>query len=655
MFGTSTNTGFGGFGGNNNASAAPAWGQVNNQATCNPANEWLGDGKGTSVHIFKPTHSKEPQGSYINVYLQSIDLQPEYKKFNFLELRMQDYLQERIFGENPEANKPQPNNGTRTHPYAETREKDLVQNAFIHYQSITFMPQYKGNSFEELRMEDYRQGLVFASDTPSLGSASSSFGSSAFGNLSRPSGFGSTPAFAAAPSGFGTNAAASTGLSTSGFGTSSGFGAKPSTGFGATSAPATGFGTQAASGFGSSTFGATSAPAFGGFGASTASPFGSNAAQTKPAFGFGASQPQSGFGAASNSGTGFGNAAASGFGSTSSGGFGSTTSTGFGSTGTSGFGNTPSSGFGNTTSTGFGSSGTTSFGASTATGFGTSGFGSTSSGGFGNTASTGFGSTGTTGFGASAATGFGNTGFGTSTATGFGANATTGFSKTASTGFGAGGFGGQAAAPTGFGNTGFGGQAAAPFGGTQSSGFGSNPSLGTGFMTTQSTNSFGQASNSFSGLNSLQANNTTPAKPSASSLNPYGDILLFEEILKENPELLAPKAEAPNPPPVEEKKTVAEEENPFDIDVEQFFDQPITRFLFTEVPENKQLFFEPQIMGFSHNSPYSVCNSIPFHAPPLRYDVPLSKANITHMFYSNPPVSAIISPAQSEATPDSYP
>ncbi|KAJ9059569.1 hypothetical protein DSO57_1001109 [Entomophthora muscae] len=611
MFGSGANASFG-FGGNNTTSATPAWGQAaNNQFTINPATEWLGDGKGTSVHAFKPIASRETQATYGSVFFQSIMLQPEYKKFNHEELRMQDYLHGRLFGENPEANKILPNTGTRAYPYVETRDKDPITYTSIQYQSITFMPQYKGNSFEELRMEDYRQGLVFASDTHSPGSASSSFGSSAFGNLSRPSGFGSTPAFAtasAAPSAFGTNTAAS-----------SGFGAKPSTGFGATSAPATEFGTQAASGFGSSTFGATSAPAFGGFGASTASPFGSNAAQNKPAFGFGTSQPQSGFGAASNSGAGFGFGVQSAFGKPASTGFGVSATSGFGATGTSGFGNPSSSGFGNSTATGFGNA--------NPTGVGAGGFGANAAAGFGKTAPTGFG---TGGFGGQAAA---PTGFGINTATGFGNNTA-----------------------TGFGNTGFGGQAAAPFSANQSSGLGSNPSLGTGFMTSQPTNSFagfGQTSSSFSGLTNLQANTLTPAKPSAASLNPYGDILLFEEILKENPELLAPKVEAPISPPVEEKKKnlVEEEENPFDIDVSQFFEQPMKFDIPFGEPAHPHVPYELQYPtpGATSNP---VLNTALFSTPLPRGRISLSSTNINQSFYNNPaPASSSASQSDTKSKP----
>ncbi|KAG0228754.1 hypothetical protein BGW42_001996 [Actinomortierella wolfii] len=304
-----------------------------------------------------------------------------------------------------------------------------------------------------------------------FGSTGGGFGSTGgFGTQAQQPGFGST-GFGAATSqpstGFGGFGQTS---GTSAFGGSTGFGAKPTTGFGSTTtgfgaAPATtGFGGTSTGGFGTtggmiggqnSTISGTANPPFsaytekdpvsgqtsqyqsitampayrnysfeelrlqdyqqnrkfagqgGGFGAPSA--FGQQPTQT----GFGATQPTTGFGSTTT--TGFGGTS-TGFGT---GGFGTTGTTGFGSTApsTGGFGQQPqqqTTGFGMGTGTGFGSTGTTgAFGTSTtgATGFGgTTGFGATAAkpafGGFGATATS---QPATGGFGTTGGLGAGGT------------------------------------------------------------------------------------------------------------------------------------------------------------------------------------------------------------------------------------------------------
>lgn len=212
------------------------------------------------------------------------------------------------------------------------------------------------------------------------------FGAAAQPGAASPFGGGTTSAFGAAPSAFGSNPGA-----TSAFGTAksatSGFG-----GFG--SAPASTFGAQPAStGFGSA-FGTGSTTTTGGFGAAT-----------NPSTGFGApSATSGGFGSGTSAfggggGGGFG-AAASPFGpkpTASASPFGSTSVFGGGATqpATSAFGGGSTSGFGSGTS----AFGTPAPAASTGSVFG-SAFGSAAKSPFGSTAST-------SAFGAPASTGFG--------------------------------------------------------------------------------------------------------------------------------------------------------------------------------------------------------------------------------------------------------
>ncbi|KAF9352830.1 hypothetical protein BGX26_009367 [Mortierella sp. AD094] len=403
---------------------------------------------------------------------------------------------------------------------------------------------------------------AFGSTTGSFGAPSTGFGAAntGFGGAAQSTGFGATPATNA----FGS-APATTGFGGGGFGGST-------TGFGAQAQPQTGFG--------GSSFGATNTASatggFGGFGTNTATAggFGSGSGfGAKPATtGFGA-QPTTGFGAAAN--TGFGGAT-SGFGGGGmlGGGMGATGGTGTvnpafapfvekepatgqnshyqsitampqyraysfeelrlqdyqqgrkfpgqgaGFGGASTFGQQPAAtGFGAQPSTGFGSSNTTS---------GIGGFGSGSTG-FGNTTTAGFGSTPAFGSTAPASTGFGgqtaapSTGFG-ATSGAFGAQPTTGFGATSGTGgFGtAGGFGAATAAKPATGFGGFGttatSQPATGFGAT-TGGFGATtttPSLfggggaGTGaFGAPAATTSTG-----FGGFGAPQ----TSAAPSSTGL-----------------------------------------------------------------------------------------------------------------------------------------
>ncbi|KAH8999152.1 nucleoporin autopeptidase-domain-containing protein [Lactarius akahatsu] len=70
--------------------------------------------------------------------------------------------------------------GTVNPPYSVFSEKDSANaSVTLQYQSITCMPQYRGNSFEELRMQDYQQNRKTA--------GANAFGQSAFGGTTQPS------------------------------------------------------------------------------------------------------------------------------------------------------------------------------------------------------------------------------------------------------------------------------------------------------------------------------------------------------------------------------------------------------------------------------------------------------------------------------------
>ncbi|WPH02186.1 Hypothetical protein R9X50_00504100 [Acrodontium crateriforme] len=293
------------------------------------------------------------------------------------------------------------NNGTAAVPFQATTEKDGATSSTSAYQSVTFQEPYKNRSFEELRTEDYMQGRRYGNTNGQAGSFGSSTGfggvnnnnnntssGGLFGsNTGTTGGFGNNTTNNAS-SGFGNNTGgglfgANKPATTSLFGqpaapaaTTGGFGASTT---GNTSGGL--FGNTGGSGFGANTSGNTGGGLFGnsnnttsGFGATnnntttSNSLFGGNnnaANQNKPSL-FGSTtntpttggglfgqpnnaQPQnSAFGASTNnnaSGGLFGsnNAAKPAFGS----GFGQAANagTGFGATNT----NTGTSLFGNST------------------------------------------------------------------------------------------------------------------------------------------------------------------------------------------------------------------------------------------------------------------------------------------------------------------
>ncbi|CAK4021833.1 nucleoporin sonb like [Lecanosticta acicola] len=213
------------------------------------------------------------------------------------------------------------NNGTASVPFQPFNEKDQTSNQTSLYQSLTFQQPYQNKSFEELRVEDYLQGRRYGNANGQAGSfgQSTGFGGSVFGggNTTNTSTGGSLfggQSNTNTSTGFGANQPQT--QSTSGFGSNTGsslFGAnKPAGGglFGSnqTSGTATG-------GFGNTTSGSTGGLFGGGgtgFGASNQTQnsgglFGNNQQQNKPAFGgFGASNnnTSTGFGGASNTGGG---------------------------------------------------------------------------------------------------------------------------------------------------------------------------------------------------------------------------------------------------------------------------------------------------------------------------------------------------------------
>lgn len=296
-------------------------------------------------------------------------------------------------------------NGTSGTPFQTYQEKDPSSSSTNLYQTITCMPAYRNYSVEELRLQDYQQGRKQGTGTGAGGfGQSTGFGGTTatpFGQTSN-TGFGSTnntgsgmfgssqptTAFGQpVSSGFGSNTSSAFGQPS----TSSGggiFGQSQNTntggifgssntstvGFGQTSSAGTGFGgfgqankpaaptfggfgstntSTPSTGFGTSSFGATSGATTGGFGTNTNTGGGLFGQSTAPASGglFGQQQPQqqqqqqqqnSLFGGSSNTsafgqpatsnantGTGFG-----GFGATQNkpatpafGGFGAATST----------------------------------------------------------------------------------------------------------------------------------------------------------------------------------------------------------------------------------------------------------------------------------------------------------------------------------------
>lgn len=233
---------------------------------------------------------------------------------------------------------PTNNNGTAGTPFQPFSERDAASNQSSLYQSISFQQPYTNKSFEELRVEDYLQGRRYGNTNGQAGSfgQSTGFGGGATSNTTGGSLFGggnNTNTSTGFGGGFG--ATQNQTQTTGGFGSTTGgslFGQnKPATGglFGNTQASGATTG-----GFGNTTSGTTGG-LFGGGGGSTG--FGannqnqntggglfgsSNQQQPKPAFG-------GGFGAANtNTSTGFG-------GSTNTGGglFGSNTNNNTNTTG----------------------------------------------------------------------------------------------------------------------------------------------------------------------------------------------------------------------------------------------------------------------------------------------------------------------------------
>ncbi|KAF9281983.1 hypothetical protein BGZ68_006286 [Mortierella alpina] len=262
-------------------------------------------------------------------------------------------------------------NGTVNPAFSAYLEKDPATGQNSHYQSITAMPAYRGYSFEELRLQDYQQGRKFPGQGAGFGGATGGFGQQ---QQPATTGFGAQPStgFGASNTtstlgGFGSGSTGFGAAATSGFGSSSAFGsaAPASTAFGAqAAAPASGFGAttsafgaQPSTGFGQTT-GATGFGAAGGFGATAA----------KPATGFG------GFGATATSQPGFGAATTGGFGAPAAapsmfGGAGGATTNAFGAPAASsapgfgGFGATQTSAAPASTGLNFGLGGTGAFGA----------------------------------------------------------------------------------------------------------------------------------------------------------------------------------------------------------------------------------------------------------------------------------------------------
>ncbi|KAF2165355.1 hypothetical protein M409DRAFT_24204 [Zasmidium cellare ATCC 36951] len=191
------------------------------------------------------------------------------------------------------------NNGTAGPPFQATTEKDGTSNQTSSYQSITMQQPYQGKSFEELRVEDYMQGRRYGNTNGQAGSfgQSTGFGGSAFGNnqtqntSSTPSLFGGNNQQQTGGSSFG-----GFGNTQSTSNTTGGFGSTNSTGGGLFGGQKTlgGFGANPTSntttgGFGNSTSGSTGG-LFGGTANNTSNTGGglfggNNQQQNKPAFG----------------------------------------------------------------------------------------------------------------------------------------------------------------------------------------------------------------------------------------------------------------------------------------------------------------------------------------------------------------------------------
>ncbi|CAK1364592.1 unnamed protein product [Cercospora beticola] len=228
----------------------------------------------------------------------------------------------------------QTNNGTAGTPFQAFQEKDTATSQTSHFQSITFQQPYQNKSFEELRVEDYLQGRRYGNSNGQAGSfgTSTGFGGSLFGgnnNTAQTSGsslFGGNTSTANNAStgfgGFGANNNNNTTANTS-FGASNTAGGlfgsqnKPAGGlFGSTTtAPTGGFGSTNNNTSGGGLFGANNnnTSTTTGFGANNTSSAGglfgaNNTAAAKPAFGgFGQTATNTGgFGSTTNTTTGGG-------------------------------------------------------------------------------------------------------------------------------------------------------------------------------------------------------------------------------------------------------------------------------------------------------------------------------------------------------------
>ncbi|KAF8473419.1 nuclear protein 96-domain-containing protein [Kalaharituber pfeilii] len=272
-----------------------------------------------------------------------------------------------------------PISGTSNPVFTPTQEKDPAGTSMNHFQTISFMPAYQKFSLEELRLQDYMQGRRYGNESGAGAfGVPTGFGTGFGTQQQQGTGFGSAGTtgglFASTPQnqqntgfgstgGFGGTTTGSTGL----FGTKPAgtglFGNTPSTTtggglFGTQNQSAPGFGTGTAGAFGTQTqpssgslFGGatTSGTGFGqtqttGFVSTPSAGGGLFGAQNQPSTPFASTQPSTGTGAF---GTGFGQTPQAQNQPAPFGGFGTSTQQSqqnkpFGS----GFGSTPTSGTG---------------------------------------------------------------------------------------------------------------------------------------------------------------------------------------------------------------------------------------------------------------------------------------------------------------------
>nr|POE74731.1 nucleoporin [Quercus suber] len=183
---------------------------------------------------------------------------------------------------------PMSNQGSAAVPFQAFSEKDGASSSTSAYQSLAFQEPYKNQSFEELRTQDYVQGRRFGNTNGQAGSFGTSTGFGGFGaanNTTNTGGglFGATTnnnnntaaSGASGFGGFGNNNAANNNGSGFGAGNTGGglFGAKPGGGLfgsGGTSSASTTGGFGATSGTGGGLFGSsnnnTNTNTTGGFG-----------------------------------------------------------------------------------------------------------------------------------------------------------------------------------------------------------------------------------------------------------------------------------------------------------------------------------------------------------------------------------------------------